>query len=690
MKGSWGRILAVDLTTGKIEDRPVPEEFYRDFLGGSGLAARLFFELKGYGAEPLAPDNPLFVMNGPVSGTSFPGGSRLQVCARSPLTGIWGESSMGGHASPALKGTGYDGIVFTGASEKPVYLYLSDAGAELRDAAHLWGEDTFATEERLKEELGDKRAAVMSIGPAGENLVRYAGIVTDQGSLAARCGLGAVMGSKRLKAIALRGKRKYQVADEPAYKRIRQEALDNIRKSVFAEGLSLFGTTGGVEISTAICDIPVKNWTQSRWLEGMKSLSGVTIAETILTRTRSCYACPIACKLSVEIKDGDYPMEEGPGPEYEGVGSLGFMLKIEDMRAVVKANALCNRYGMDNISTGATLAYAIEAFEKGLITEEDTGGMTLGWNRPDQLVELLGKTAARQGFGDILAEGSRAMAGKFGGADFAIQVKGMECAMHDPRALWSMALSYATSIRGGCHNRDTNLGLEMGMDSLEEIGYARTQPRRPEGKAMQTIYAQEITSVIDSAVLCVFAWKGMGSSLAMVRDLINAVTGYGLDFDDLLETGRRIWCLKRAIGNLCGMTAADDQLPERMISPHLEGTTSDLLNVARILVRVNTRICAMLTNEKLLDGYKRLLGKVILPNSYRSITLLGKLMAPFQRSNGRFRGVEVKQAVESHVAFDEMLAEYYQLRRLDQRGFPERALLEELGLAEAADALARL
>jgi aldehyde:ferredoxin oxidoreductase len=332
---------------------------------------------------------------------------------------------------------------------------------------------------------------------------------------------------------------------------------------------------------------------------------------------------------------------------------------------------------MDNISTGATLAYAIEAFEKGLITEEDTGGMTLGWNRPDQLVELLGKTAARQGFGDILAEGSRAMAGKFGGADFAIQVKGMECAMHDPRALWSMALSYATSIRGGCHNRDTNLGLEMGMDSLEEIGYARTQPRRPEGKAMQTIYAQEITSVIDSAVLCVFAWKGMGSSLAMV-------------FDDLLETGRRIWCLKRAIGNLCGMTAADDQLPERMISPHLEGTTSDLLNVARILVRVNTRICAMLTNEKLLDGYKRLLGKVILPNSYRSITLLGKLMAPFQRSNGRFRGVEVKQAVESHVAFDEMLAEYYQLRRLDQRGFPERALLEELGLAEAADALARL
>ena len=283
-----------------------------------------------------------------------------------------------------------------------------------------------------------------------------------------------------------------------------------------------------MDLSTAICDIPVKNWREAQWTEGMENLSGVRIADTVLTARRSCYACPIACKRVVEIEEGEYAMPEGPGPEYECVGALGFMLRIDDMHAVVKANALCNAYGMDAISTGGTLAYAIEAFQAGLISESDTGGLSLDWGRPEQLIELVHAIARREGFGDQLAEGCRTMSRKYGGEEFAIQVKGMECPMHDPRALWSMALGYATSIRGACHNRDTNLGLEMGMDDLEEMGFARTRPQRREGKAMQTILSQAVASVCDSAVICIFAWKGMGPQVAVLRDMINAATGYGL------------------------------------------------------------------------------------------------------------------------------------------------------------------
>ena len=686
MYGNWGKLLKVDLTTGEVEDWPVEERLYRDFLGGSGLAARLFFALRGYEAEPLSPANPLFVLNGPLSGTGLPGSSRLEVCARSPLTGIWGEASMGGQASPDLKGAGYDGIVFGGASRSPVYLWLGEGGAELRDASRLWGRDTFETEEAVRRELGDDRVRVMCIGPAGENLVKFASVVNDRGSLAGRCGMGAVMGSKKLKAIAVRGNRRCEVADEAACERVRAEALAGIRSGVFAEGLRLYGSSGGVELSTAICDLPVKNWREAQWKEGMEGLSGTRMAETILVRRHSCRACPIACKRIVRIAGGKYAMEEGPGPEYEGVGALGFMLRIGDLEAVAKANALCDAYGMDAISAGGTIAYAIEAFEKGLISARDTGGLALGWNRPDLLLELVRRTAYREGFGDELAEGCRALSAKYGGEEFAVQVKGLECPMHDPRALWSMALSYATSVRGGCHNRDTNLGLEMGMDDLKEIGFARTRPQRREGKAMQTIHAQAIASVCDSAVLCIFAWKGMGSTLGVIRDMLNAVTGYGLTLQDLLEVGNRIWYLKRAIGNLCGLGREDDRLPRRIIEPHLEGEASDLLKVLNPLVRMSNRLTGMIRSEKALEGLKRFNVRVVLPHTFRMVNALGKL-APSRERAGRRGGAEGACRSRSRVEFQSMLDEYYRLRRINERGYPDAAVLAEMGLEEVSEVL---
>lgn len=685
--GNWGRVLKVDLSSGGFEDTAVEPGAYRRFLGGSGLAAHLFVELKGYSAEPLSPANPLIIMNGPLSGTSLPGSSRLEVCARSPLTGIWGEASMGGGVSAALKRTGYDGIVIVGASEIPVYLNVTDGEVELGDASHLWTLDIFETERTLKRDAG--RVEVMCIGPAGENLVLYASVVTDQGSLAGRCGMGAVMGSKKLKAIVLGGKSRAAVADEDAFKEARAAALDAIKKSVFAEGLSLFGTAGGVELSAAIGDVPFKNWRQARWPEGAESLSGVKLAETILTKRRTCYACPIACKRVVEIPGGEYRMAEGPGPEYEGLNALGSLLKIDDLNAVVKANALCDAYGMDCISTGGTIAYATEAFEKGLITGRDTDGITLGWNHPGALIELIEKTARREGFGDALADGCRAMASRYGGSEYAIEVKGMECPMHDPRALWSMALGYATSIRGGCHNRDTNLGLEMGMDDLEEVGLERTKPHSAEGKAVMTVYSQDIASVLDSAVMCVFAWKGMGSTVAIVRDMINAVTGYGLSDNDLLETGKRIWCLKRVIGSLCGTTRTDDRVPERIITPHEEGEGSDLLKALNPLIRVNAIIAAKIKNERLLRYYLDLNSRVLIPNSNKTIRVVGRLLALpefFGHASGKGR----EKRAGGTVDFDRMLEEYYSARRIDENGCPEESVLEELGLEELLEPVREL
>jgi aldehyde:ferredoxin oxidoreductase len=312
--------------------------------------------------------------------------------------------------------------------------------------------------------------------------------------------------------------------------------------------------------------------------------------------------------------------------------------------------------------------------------------MALDWGRPEQLLELIRKTALREGFGDELAEGCRSLSEKYGGEEFAIQVKGMECPMHDPRALWSMALGYATSIRGGCHNRDTNLGLEMGMDDLEELGFPRSKPQRRDGKAMMTIYSQAIASVCDAAVICIFAWKGMGSRVATIRDMVNAVTGYSLSNEDLLEIGDRIWYLKRALGNLCGVTRHDDRVPRRIIEPHLEGTASDLLQALNPLIRVNNKLMGMIKNEKLLEYVKLFNAKVVLRNTFRTVNLAGKLF-PSRWRTGRMRRGEIEEISDRYVDFDFMLDEYYRLRRIDERGRPQREALIRLGLDEVSRAL---
>jgi aldehyde:ferredoxin oxidoreductase len=687
MNGNWGKICLVNLSTMEIKDWVLEEALYRNFIGGAGLGAYLFFKLKGYTAEPFSPDNPLLFLNGPISGTTFPGTSRIAICARSPLTRIWGEASMGGHVSPDLKRTGYDGIVFTGISKKPVYLFLTENHAELRDASHLWGKNTFETESCLKQETGDKAAKVISIGPAGENLIKFASIVNDKGSLAGRSGLGAVMGSKKLKAVVIRGKLEYHIADEERFKKIRDDSREILKNDIFSFGLHLLGTGGGLDISAAISDMPVKNWRQAQWEEGVRELSGSNIAEKLPTKKHSCYACPIACKRIVEIKDGKYQMEQGPGPEYEGIASLGALLLIDNVYAVVKANQLCNAYGMDVISTGGVIAYAIEAFKNGCLTEKDTDNMVLDWNQPDQLITLVHKIASREGIGNELAEGCHLMSEKYGGKEFAIHVKGMEVPMHDPRALWSMALSYATSIRGACHNRDTNLGLEMGLENLETIGNPGTKPYTKEGKAMQTIHAQAVGTLADSAVICIFAWKGMHSSLDILRDILNATTGYNYTNEELLKIGDRTWYLKRAIGNLCGATSKDDRLPMRIIAPYLEGRAGGLLKVVNFLINMDKLLLPKVKSDNFIKYYKKFNEKVILPNSFATINKLGKFFPSIRLLRRRIQNKNPKALFHEQVDLDFMLHEYYTLRKINKQGLPEKEILEDIGLGEVSEVL---
>ncbi len=683
--GNWGKILKVDLATGKSEVLELEERLYRDFIGGSGLAAKWFFDNECWKVEPLSPDNPLIVMNGPLSGTALPGVSRLEICARSPLTGIWGEASMGGHFSPQLKRTGYDGIIVLGASEKPVYLYVTDEKVEIKDASHLWGKDTYETEELLKQEVGDKRAQVISIGPAGENLVKFANVMNDRGSTSGRGGLGAVMGSKKLKAVVARGNKKAPVADETAFKEARDKMNEILKFSLVAEGFHAYGSNVHMEYGMAIGDVPTKNWRVAYWDKGPGELGGTAVAESILTKTHSCFACPVYCKRIVEVKSGPYALEEGPGSEYEAAASLGTLQLMDDREANHKANEMCNRLGMDTISCGSTIAYATEAFEGGLISEKDTGGIELGWNQPHTLLELIRKTAYREGFGDDLAEGTRALAEKYGGEEMAIHVKGLECPMHDPRALWGMALTYATSIRGACHCADANLYVELGVTNHSDVKVKRTWPYKAKGKAAQTVASQRKGVIANSAVICLFAWGSAGGSLQDMAMMLNSLTGFRYDVDELCRVGDRIWYIKRALGNLMGATREDDQLPRRILEPHPEGATSGLHTA------VYPQFMSLAPLQKLrFEGFTRttagILNKYLYPNMDKMLTSMNKLPG-FSGKRKKLEAGDAEERRRVTVAFDEMIRDFYALRDIDAQGRPSRRRLEELGLKDVAEVL---
>ena len=587
MGGYTGRILEINLSNGKIETKSIKEEEQRKFLGGSGLAAKIFFDSFDSQVDPLSPENPLIIMTGPVVGTQFPGTSRFAVCAKSPLTGIWGEGTCGGNFGPELKFAGIDGIIFKGASSTPVYLSIEGDEIKLRDASDLWGMDNYTLTDFLKERHGkEKNPKVLSIGQAGENLVKFAAICNDKGDFIGRTGMGAVMGSKRLKAVVVKGAKKVEISRPEEYTSLRKSLIAKSRDAMVAQSFRSMGTDVGMDLGMMTGDIPIKNWMIGEDLELSANLGGPAMTERYLTRNHACSFCPIACKRMVKVDDGPFKTEEGPGPEYETCCSFGTLMMNHDLAGVIKANEWCNRYGMDTVSCGATIAFAMEAFEKRLITRRDTDGIDLTWGNIAGVIELLHKIAKKEGIGALLSEGSREAAKRLGkGAEeFAVEVKGLEAPMHDPRGFHGMGLAYMTSVRGACHLMHVALAVEQGMCTYVEAGFQENYiGQTSEGKAEMIKLCEDLGLPCNSLVICEFvSWTLSPNEVA---EMVRVTTGFDFTLKDLLACGERTWLLKRGLGNMMGVSAKDDRLPKRILTPLKEGAAAGSVPEVEKLLR---------------------------------------------------------------------------------------------------------
>jgi aldehyde:ferredoxin oxidoreductase len=576
MGGYKNKILEVDLSTCKIDINDVPEEDKRLFIGGSGVAAKLFLDRFNIKVDPLSPENPLIVMNGPITGSTLPGTSRFAVCGKSPLTGIWGEGTCGGNFGPELKFAGIDGIIFKGASSNPVYLVIEDEKIELRDAKDLWGMDNYAVTDLLKERHGkERKPKVLSIGPAGENLVRFAAICNDKGDFIGRTGMGALMGSKKLKALVVKGTRKVEVSYPEEYATLRKLLVTKSRDAVVAQSFRSMGTDAGMDLGMMTGDVPIKNWRIGEDFHLSANLGGPSLTEKYLTRNHACSFCPVACKRMVKVDDGPFKTEEGPGPEYETCAAFGTLIMNDDLAGVIKANEWCNRYGLDTISCGATIAFAMEAYEKGLITKKDTDGIDLTWGNIEAAIELIHRIAKKEGIGAILSEGTKEAVKRLGkGAEeFSIEVKGLEAPMHDPRGFHGMGLAYMTSIRGACHLMHLCLGVEQGITAYPEAGFQENYVgQSSEGKAEMVKLCEDLGIPCNSLVICEFvAWTLSANDLA---EIVRVTTGFDFSLKDLLSCGERTWLLKRGLGNMMGVTWKDDRLPKRILSPVGEGAAA--------------------------------------------------------------------------------------------------------------------
>jgi aldehyde:ferredoxin oxidoreductase len=575
MKGNTGKVIHADLTSGSVRIETLPEEYYRQYIGGSGLAAKIFWERGRFDIDPLAPEAMLLFMNGPFAGLRISGASRNSVAGCSPLTGHWGDSSCGGYFAPELRYAGYDGLIITGKSAGPAYLSVRDDSVQILDAGDWWGKGTEEVTAALKAKLGkDHRTLV--IGPAAENLVKYAIILNDGHHATGRAGFGAIMGSKNLKAIVVKASKKdMEVANRAGVDAFRKELNKRLVEALPAAVMHEDGTAANLTGGVYSGDVPVKNWQSNFWEESADALAGSTLSERYLTKRSACAFCGIACKRVVEVKEGPFAIPEGPGPEYETIVSFGTLIGSIDLAAACKAGRVCNELGMDTISAGGTIAWAMEAFEKGDLTLADTDGIPLNWGDMETVIHVvLPKIAGRVGkLGQLLADGSVAAAKKIGkGLEYTVHCKGLEAPMHDPRGGGhGMALTYAVSARGACHVADPMLFIEMGARYYPEIGFdyiTGNEPRSDENKPEAAVVSITMGALENSACWCAFADT---LTLPDWLNLFNEVAGYDWDIEKMMKAGRRVFYLKRLINYRYGLTAEDDSLTPRMLEPARDG-----------------------------------------------------------------------------------------------------------------------
>ncbi len=581
--GYNGRILRVDLTRNEISEENPPESVYRKYMGGSALSLYYLLKEMKPGIDPLGPENLLVFMSNVVSGVPSPGLTRFTVAARSPLTGAFGEAEAGGFWGPELKMAGFDGIIIKGRSDTPVYLWIKDGRSQLRDASALWGKDTGEVQEMIRAELGDSHIRVAQCGQAGENRVPYACVVNELKHVSGRTGMGAVMGSKNLRAVAVRGTGKISTAEPGKVREITRKAVERISKSPLGNQLKRFGTpvfvmglqNGGI--------LPTRNFQEGRF-EGAQAISGEAMEETILQSPKGCYSCSVRCKRSVKV-DGKYrATPEYGGPEYETLGSLGSLCGIDDLAAISHGNELCNRWGLDSISTGVSIAFAMECTERGILNRDRTDGIDLRFGNADGMIGMIRKIAFREGFGEILARGVKAASQEIGkeSEPYALHVKGQEMAVHEPRGKFGVALSFALSPTGADHieaPHDTSFtGDNALLESIKPLGEIEPLPATALGpkKVSQFAHTQQVFSLYNSLGICNFAAVPYSAyDFSMITALVEAVTGWHTSLFELLEVGERAVTMARMFNVREGVSATEDGLPDRFFDPLREGAEDE-------------------------------------------------------------------------------------------------------------------
>lgn len=562
MKGWMGKILRVDLTKAVCAEEPLESVAAKNYIGGRGLGIYYLNKEVDSGCDPLSAENVLIMATGPLTGTGAPTGARYMVMTKSPLTGAITCSNSGGMFPTEFKRTGYDAIIFSGRSEKPVYLWLDREKAELRAADHVWGKNTHATTDTLLAET-EPKARVACIGPAGEKQVAFAAVMNDKDRAAGRSGVGAVMGSKNLKAVVVKGKGRIPLADPDRFKAFNKEILDIFNEGIKKAplGLTVNGTAGVVMATQNFGVLPTKNWQQGTF-DGWEKIHGEELTRRFLKKNSACYSCPIACGRKTKVDDPRFS-GEGEGPEYETIYAMGSNCMVDDLAAIVKANYICNEMGLDTITMGATIACAMELVERGFLKEDEVG-RPLQWGDGEALVELTRMTATREGFGDQLAEGSYRLAERCGHPELAPVCKKQEFPGYEPRGSQAMGLAYATSPIGGSHMRGDPAYFELfGVP-------ASMDPLQWEGKAKVTKAYQDLSAIIDSAGLCIFfavrnlAAKDLGVAPVGILEYLNAATGAGYTLAELMQAGERIINAERLFLTKAGFSRKDDSLPDRL------------------------------------------------------------------------------------------------------------------------------
>jgi len=567
MPYGWvGQVLRIDLTAGRVTKEPLNMEWARQFIGGRGLGTKYLYEEIDPRCDPLGPDNKVIFATGPLTGTYAPTGGRYMVLCKSPLTDAIACSNSGGYWGPELKFAGYDMVILEGRAPQPVYIWVYNDQVEIRDASHVWGKTTDESEDILRAET-DPQARIAGIGPAGENLCRVACVINDKSRAAGRSGVGAAMGAKNVKAIVVRGTGAVPIADPLGFSQVVFQALEVVNKSpTTAKALRGLGTASTVGFTNAVGILPTRNF-QVGQFELANNVNGQTIAQTVLTRNKGCYSCPIGCARVTEIKGASKWQGKGEGPEYETIFGLGTDCGVGDLPAVLYANYLCNLLAMDTISAGGTIATAMELAERGYIPPEDLAELPfeLRFGNPDAVIGCLELMAYRRGkFGNLLAEGGYRLAEHYGHPELFMGVKKQDFAAYDPRGAKGMGLGYATSNRGACHLRGYSMSQEWFAPPDK-----RSDPFSIEGKAALQKYVQDKAACEDSAGICTFSMFAV--SHEQLCAMYNAATGERLSMDDWWLAGERIWNLERLFNLRAGLGRQDDTLPPRMLREPLTG-----------------------------------------------------------------------------------------------------------------------